>query len=101
MMFKTTEKWVVTYAIDSLDPSPMVMSFDTWDEAQDWIAREVEQRVQYTVEHSPYYVTEEERDQMTETEACLVSVEKRTVHMLNQPVKSGPGPASCAQEWWG
>ena len=86
MMFKTTEKWVVTYAIDSLDPSPMVMSFDTWDEAQDWIVREVEQRVQYEVEHSPYYVTEE-RDQMTETEACLVSVEKRTVHLLNQPIE--------------
>ena len=86
-MYKTVEKWVVTYAIDSLDPSPMVMSFDTWHEAQDWIVREVEQRVQYTVDHHPYSLDEGERNDIEEMECSLVSVEKRTVHLLNQPIE--------------
>lgn len=86
-MFKTKVKWVVSYAIDSLDPSPMVMSFDTWDEAHDWVVHEVEQRVQYTVDHHPYSLDEGERNDIEEMELSLVSIEERTIHMLNQPVE--------------
>ncbi len=86
-MIDVTEKWVVTYAIDSLDPSPLVMSFDTWDEAHDWLAHEIDQRVQYIVDHSPYSVTEEEREEIVESETALARVEERTIHMLNQPIE--------------
>mgnify|MGYP004459069739 FL=1 len=87
--------WAVTYAIDSLDPSPMVMSFDTEQEAHDWVSREVSQRVQYTVDHHPYSLDERERADIEEMEWSLVKISE-TVR-----VRSGPGPASCAQEWWG
>lgn len=84
-MIDVTEKWVVTYAIDSLDPSPLVMSFDTWDEAHDWLAHEIDERVRYIVEHSPYSVTEEEYDAIVESETVLAKVErKRFVRMTEK-----------------
>lgn len=65
---------VVTAASDSLDPHPDVIAFESVWEAEDFIAYEIENRVQYRVDHSPYPVTEDERDQWAEDEAQLFQI---------------------------
>jgi hypothetical protein len=67
---------VVIAASDSLDPHPDVIAFDSLWEAEDWVADEIERRVQYQVDHSPYPVSEEERDQWAEVEATLFIVKE-------------------------
>lgn len=62
---------VVTAAADSLDPHPDVIAFESVWEAEDWVAEAIEDRVQYMVDHSPYPVDEDERDQWVEAEAAL------------------------------
>lgn len=76
-MIDITEKWAVSLSIDHLDPSPMVMTFDTWDEAHDWLAREIDQRVQWYVETMPYSVTEDEREGLIENEFTLAKIERK------------------------
>lgn len=66
----------VTYAIDYLDPNPTVDLFDTFDEAQDWISEEVERRVDHIVQHSALPISEDELDEIRETELSLVSIEE-------------------------
>jgi hypothetical protein len=65
---------VVTAASDSLDPFPDVIAFESVWEAEDFVACEIENRVQYMVDHSPHPVTEDERDQWAETEATLFTI---------------------------
>ena len=65
----------VTYAIDSLDPNPTVELFDTMSEAQDWIADEMQRRIDWTVSHSPYPIREDELEDMREIEFSLVRIE--------------------------
>tara|TARA_R110002124_G_scaffold174192_1_gene341768 strand:+ start:376 stop:660 length:285 start_codon:yes stop_codon:yes gene_type:complete len=67
--------WKVTYAIDSLDPNPTIKYFDSYDEAENWLQEEVLHRVQWTVEHSPYSISEEELSQIEELEYSLVKFE--------------------------
>jgi hypothetical protein len=62
---------VVTAAADSLDAWPDVLAFGCASEAEDFVACEIENRVQYLIDHSPHPVTEDERDQWAETEATL------------------------------
>ena len=64
----------VTYAIDYLDPNPMVVLFDNADLAYDWISEEVTRRVSFQVEHSPYGIDEEEYTNLEEIENTLFSV---------------------------
>lgn len=65
----------VTYAIDTLDTNPTVEIFDTMSEAQDWVADEMQRRIDWTVSHSPYPISDEELDEMRETEFTLVRIE--------------------------
>ena len=65
---------VVTVAQDSLDSNPDVIAFDTDWEAQEWVLDEIERRVQHCVDHSPFAVSEEERESMFEAEAQLVTI---------------------------
>ena len=67
--------WKVTYASDSLDPNPTTKIFDLWNELEDWINEEVQHRVQWTVDHSPYSISEEERSQIEEVEFTLVNIQ--------------------------
>jgi len=66
--------WKVTYASDNLDPNPTIKIFDLWNELEDWINEEVQDRVQWTVDHSPYSISEEEREQIEELEFSLVNI---------------------------
>lgn len=66
----------VTYAIDSLDPQPMVKTFDFEHEAIDWLNDERACRVDLTIMHSPYFVSETDRLALEETEAALSRIER-------------------------
>ena len=65
----------VTYAIDTMDPNPSVELFDTMSEAQDWVADEMQRRIDWQVSHSPYPISDDELDEMRETEFTLVRIE--------------------------
>jgi len=66
--------YTVTYATDSLDTNPTVKTFDSIYEAQDWIADEVQRRVEHTVAHSPYMLSESDIAALEETEYSLVRI---------------------------
>ena len=63
----------VTYKIDHLDNEPDVEYFDTIQEAHEWADEEMERRVEWAVNHSPYYVTKERERELLETEISLIS----------------------------
>lgn len=67
--------WKVTYASDYMDTNPTIKTFDVWYELEDWINEEVQHRVQWTVDHSPYSISEEERSQIEEVEYSLVNIQ--------------------------
>ena len=66
----------VTYAIDYLDPNPVIKTFDEEYEALEWLENEVQERMDYTVQHSPYTISEEEYREIEEYEYSLVRIEK-------------------------
>ena len=70
---------VVTAATDSLDPSPDVIAFADVSEAEDWVAEEVERRVQHQVDHSPHAVTEADREAMTEVEFAFFTITEESI----------------------
>jgi len=66
----------VTYAIDSLDTNPTIKIFDFHHEMEDWISEEVSCRVQWSVDHSPYSISEKELEELEELEYSLVRIEE-------------------------
>ena len=66
----------ITYAIDSLDPNPTVKIFDEEYEALEWLNDEVQRRIDYVVQHSPYTISEKEYLMIEENEYTLVRIEK-------------------------
>lgn len=65
---------VVVASVDAMDSHPDVIAFDTVYEAQDWVSDEIERRVQHQVDHSPYTVTDDDREAMTENESTLFTI---------------------------
>ena len=65
----------VTYAIDSLDTNPVIKIFESEYEAEEWLNDEVQHRIDYTVQHSPYTISEKEYKEIEEYEYSLVSIE--------------------------
>jgi len=66
----------VTYAIDSLDTKPVIKTFDEHYDMEEWINEEVQHRIDYTVQHSPYTISEEEYKEIEEYEYSLVRIEE-------------------------
>tara|TARA_R100000654_G_scaffold61484_1_gene88364 strand:- start:163 stop:378 length:216 start_codon:yes stop_codon:yes gene_type:complete len=66
----------VTYAIDSLDTKPVIKTFDEEYEAEEWLHNEVQERVSFIVEHSPFSISEKEYQEIEENEYTLVRIEK-------------------------
>jgi len=66
----------VTYAIDSLDTKPVIKTFETEYEAEEWLHNEVSERIDYTVQHSPYTISKKEYKEIEEYEYSLVRIEK-------------------------
>jgi hypothetical protein len=69
-------KYKLTHAVCYLDSNPEIKIFDLWDELQDYITEEVERRVKFQVEHSPFSISEKEREEMEEEEWTLVKIEE-------------------------
>ena len=66
----------VTYAIDSLDPNPLVKLFEDEWEAQEFLSDEIQSRVDYLVQHSIHSITESEYDSICEIEYSLARIER-------------------------
>tara|TARA_B100000927_G_scaffold183786_1_gene147975 strand:- start:203 stop:424 length:222 start_codon:yes stop_codon:yes gene_type:complete len=66
----------VTYACDSLDQNPIVKTFDDFDDMQDWLMQEVQSRLDFYVQHSPYTVSENDLKGQEEIEYSLVRIEE-------------------------
>ena len=66
----------VTYAIDSLDTKPVIKIFESEYEAEEWLNDELQHRIDYTVQHSPYTISEKEYKEIEEYEYSLVRIEK-------------------------
>tara|TARA_A100000171_G_C2008913_1_gene85413 strand:- start:18 stop:233 length:216 start_codon:yes stop_codon:yes gene_type:complete len=66
----------VTYAIDSLDPNPTIKIFEHEYEAEEWLHSEVDRRINFTVEHCPYKLSDREIINIEESEYSLVRIEK-------------------------
>ena len=68
-------KYRVTYAIDSLDPNPIVETFDTESEAIEWLSDETQRRVEHIIAHSPYAIDDSEYESILETEYNLARID--------------------------
>jgi uncharacterized protein (UPF0218 family) len=66
----------VTYAIDSLDTKPVIKIFEHEYEAEEWLHNEVQERVSYIVQHSPFTISEKEYEEIEENEYSLVRIEE-------------------------
>ena len=66
----------VTYAIDSLDTKPVIKTFDEHYDMEEWIHDEVQRRIEFQIEHSPYTISEKEYKEIEENEYTLVRIEK-------------------------
>jgi len=75
-MKRTYRTYKVTYAIDHLDNNPIIKKFDDFDEMQDWISEEVNNRVQWSIDHSSYSISENERNSMEEIEYSLITIQE-------------------------
>jgi len=69
--------WKLTYAVDSLDPDPMVKSFEEFTELTEWLDEEISRRVQWRVDHSSEmtkagFISNEDLSDFREAEAALV-----------------------------
>ena len=70
------KQYLVTSSIDYLDPKPIQALFYTFDEAQEYMFDIVQSRTQWTVEHSQYFVDEQELKDIEETEWSLIKLEE-------------------------
>tara|TARA_R100001443_G_scaffold44519_2_gene57494 strand:+ start:172 stop:456 length:285 start_codon:yes stop_codon:yes gene_type:complete len=76
----------VTYAIDSLDTKPVIKTFESEYEAEEWLHNEVQERMDYIVQHSQYTISEKEYQEIEEYEYSLVRLEKvesKKVEVIN------------------
>ena len=68
--------WLVTEAVDSLDPSPDQYLFTSEQEALDHVSEGIRTRVDYIVQHSPEGVSQADLEALEEQEAQLFKVEE-------------------------
>ena len=59
----------VIYPVDSLDSNPTIKIFNEEYEALEWVENEVQ--------HSPYTISEEEYQQIEESEYSLVQIQQK------------------------
>lgn len=70
------KQYKVTYSIDNLDTNPIIKIFDFHNDMEDWISEEVNNRIQFTVDHSPYSISEDDRNSIEEIEYSLIKIEE-------------------------
>ena len=74
------ENFKVTYYLNTgmawIDSNPTIKYFEFYDDMEDWINEEVDRRVNFDVQHSPYTISEEDRTGMEELERCHIKIEE-------------------------
>jgi hypothetical protein len=70
MTFKVTE------FVDYLDLNPDVQMFDTRWEADEYIADRIHIRVEFSVQHTPYMVSEKHYNDLVEYESTFFNVKE-------------------------
>ena len=65
----------VTYPVDSIDSKPTERFFETQYDAEEWLFNEVQRRMDYTIQHSPYTISEKEYAEIEEYENSLIHIE--------------------------
>jgi len=76
----------VTYAIDSLDSNPTIKTFNEHYEMEEWVHDEVQRRIEFQIEHSPFSISEKEYREIEEYEYSLIRIEEITsnkVELIN------------------
>jgi len=71
--------YIVTQAVDSMDPSPERKVFLCEYEAQDYVSESLQHRMDYIVQHSPYAIDESEYESLEEQEMQLIRLERESV----------------------
>jgi hypothetical protein len=69
-------KYKVTYAIDYLDSNPTIKYFDEWYDMQDYVQDEIQRRIDFTVQHSQFTISEDEYKEIEEYENSLIKIEE-------------------------
>tara|TARA_E500000318_G_C3478019_1_gene179283 strand:- start:233 stop:487 length:255 start_codon:yes stop_codon:yes gene_type:complete len=72
--------WKVYCSVDSLDPNPEVFTFDDRDMMDDFIYEEINRRVQFIVDHSPYTLSEENIEDIMANERLLINIVAKRIH---------------------
>ena len=74
------ENFKVTYYHNTglawVDPNPTIKYFEFFEDMEDWINEEVQRRVDFTVQHSPYTISEEELEGIEQEERCHIKIEE-------------------------
>jgi len=68
--------YTVTYSCDYLDSNPVIKTFDDYYEMQDWISEEVQARLDFFVQHSPFKISEEDLKNQEEIEYSLMTIKE-------------------------
>ena len=71
-----TIEYEVTYPVDWLDTNPTKKRFKTITEVEDWISEELGRRVEHTVAHSQYTLSEEDLEALQETENAMIQIKE-------------------------
>jgi hypothetical protein len=71
--------YIVTQAVDSLDPSPERKVFLCEYDAQEYVSESLQHRMDYIVQHSPYAIDEPEYEAIEEQEMQLIRLEQESV----------------------
>jgi len=71
--------YIVTQAVDSLDPSPERKVFLCEYDAQEYVSESLQHRMDYIVQHSPHSVSESEYEALQEQEMELIYLEGESV----------------------
>ena len=69
-------QYQVTAAVAALDSNPTIKIFDDHYEMQDWIQEEMQHRMEWIVQHSPYSISEEEYQAIEQEEYTLFQIKE-------------------------
>ena len=69
-------KYKVTYPVDYLDSNPTIQYLDEWYDMQDYVQDEIQRRIDFTVQHSSFTISEEEYKEIEEYENSLIKIEE-------------------------
>ena len=66
----------VTYASFPLDEKPVIKIFDEHYEMEEWVHDEVQRRIEFQTQHSPFSISEEDYKEMEDIEYALIRIEE-------------------------